>query len=68
MTLLTPEREWSGSYEDGSGNRMGHSEDSAFYPCCPLCRGLKPNGMFKGSYLEERQGHREGCDFARGNS
>ena len=65
MTYITKSREWSGSYEDGTGNRMGHDEDSTFYPACPLCGGIKPHKMFKGSYLEKQVGHRKGCDFLR---
>jgi hypothetical protein len=39
---LLKKLEWSGTYEDGSGNRMGHPEDSSFYDACPECGGLKP--------------------------
>ena len=64
MTLLEllKKLEWSATYEDGTGNRMGHSEDSYFYPCCPICRGIKGKKPDYPCYL--KFGHAPGCELA----
>lgn len=59
---LAKKIEWSSTYMDGTGNRMGHSEDSTAVPQCPACGGLKPFGHGHGN---DYKGHKKNCEIQK---
>ncbi len=57
--------EWSGSYLDGTGARMGHDEeDGTRLPACPECGGIRPDRFPRHLKGYATSGHTAKCELS----